>query len=199
MRNSTEPVSITPLADNTFAWWKRTGENNGSTAFSFSRFLVPYLCDYEGFAIFMDGADMLTTGDLASLWALRDKRYAVQCVQHPAYVPSQEKMWNQSNPDYPRKNWSSVMIINCAKAKDLTPEMVASAPGSYLHQFKWADSVGELPPSWNYLVDQGERPDHVDCYHYTLGIPVLRRPKDLESDAAWWNEREATIYSMKPV
>ena len=52
-----------------------------STDFAFSRFLVPLLSGFEGWALFMD-CDMLMLDDVARLWALRDERYAVQVVKH---------------------------------------------------------------------------------------------------------------------
>ena len=60
-----------------------TRERNSlqSTEFSFSRFLVPHLCNYEGWAIFMD-CDMMVVDDIKNLWNLRDNKYAVMCVKH---------------------------------------------------------------------------------------------------------------------
>lgn len=128
---ASQPVSITPIIKNQFPEWQREGENNGATEFSFARFLVPYLCGYRGHAIFMDGADMLCLGDIAELWAMRDHSKAVQVVQHPEYDPQAVKMWGQENRAYPRKNWSSVMIMNCEYHHShlLTPENVATKPG----------------------------------------------------------------------
>lgn len=196
---ASQPVSITPIAANTFSWWKRMGEDNGATQFSFARFLIPYLMGYRGHAIFMDGADMLCLGDVAELWAMRSHRHAVQCVQHPEYEPLGVKMWNQPNRAYPRKNWSSVMILNCEyhHAHKLTPEAVATQPGAWLHQFDWTteERIGELPPEWNVLV--GHDPiEGAKLLHYTYGIGGIM-PLDGVAEALWEKERNAMNH-VKP-
>ena len=191
LTRASEPVSITPIARNTFSWWKRQGENDGSTEFSFARFLIPYLMGYRGHAIFMDGADMLCLGDVAELWKMRSHRHSVQCVQHAPYEPLKTKMWNQENRAYPKKNWSSVMILNCEShhAHKLTPELVATAPGAYLHQFDWAeeDRIGILPPEWNCLV-QHHPIDHAKILHFTNGLPDIH-PSNTGADKLWYEER----------
>ena len=191
LTRASEPVSITPIARNTFSWWKRKGEDDGATQFSFARFLIPYLQGYRGHAIFMDGADMLCLGDVAELWAMRSHRHTVQCVQHAPYDPIPNKMWNQRNEWYPCKNWSSVMILNCDyhHAHRLTPEYVATAPGAALHRFDWAveERIGELPPEWNVLV--GHQPvQGAKLLHWTNGLPDIHRG-DAYADALWYSER----------
>ena len=200
LSRASEPVSITPIARNTFAWWKRQGENDGATEFSFARFLIPYLNGYRGHAIFMDGADMLCLGDVAELWAMRSHRHAVQCVQHAPYEVLPTKMWNQANRQYPKKNWSSVMILNCEyhHAHKLTLETVATAPGSYLHQFDWTteDRIGTLPPEWNVLVGHHETAG-AKLLHFTNGLPDVH-PSDIVADALWRCER-AAMNHVKPL
>ena len=198
LTRASEPVSITPVASNTFAWWKRTNteDHKGATEFSFARFLVPYLCDYSGHAIFMDGSDMLCMGDVAELWAMRSHRHAVQCVKHPDYEPTKIKMWDQQNRKYHRKNWSSVMIMNCDyhHSHILTPEKVASASGAYLHQFQWTtdDRIGELPPEWNVLLGEQEIPQTSKLLHFTLGLPPVHANV---VDSLW----RAELRKMNPV
>jgi len=188
---ASEPVSIIPIIKNQFPWWKRTGENNGATEFSFSRFLVPYLMDYRGHAIFVDGADMLCLADIAELWKLKDHSKAIQCVQHEEYSTLQTKMWNQENRKYPKKNWSSLMIINCDyhHSHKLTPELVSLAPGAYLHQFDWTNEerIGALPKEWNVLVGHQDI-DKAKILHFTNGLPVIH-PSDVVADAMWYKER----------
>ena len=191
---ASEPVSITPIIKNQFSEWNREGESNGATEFSFSRFLVPYLCKYRGHAIFVDGADMLCLGDIAELWALRDFSKSVQVVQHEAYQPEEVKMWNQENRAYPRKNWSSVMIINCEyhHAYELTPENVAKKSGSWLHQFEWVQSekrIGALPPEWNVLVGH-QTNKNAKLLHFTNGLPEVYPLNGIE-DEMWDKERSA--------
>jgi hypothetical protein len=199
MTRSSIPVSITPIIKNTFAWWDRTGEDNGATQFSFSRFLIPYLQDYRGHAIFMDGADMLCLGDVAELWALRDYSKSVQVVKHEPYAVEGKKMWNQDNRQYPKKNWSSVMLMNCEyqHSHQLTPENVANKPGSWLHQFEWTtdNRIGALPPEWNVLV--GHQPtDGAKVLHFTNGVGGVM-PMDEEAESLWQKEYAAMTH-IKP-
>ncbi len=196
MTRASQPVSITPIIKNQFPEWKREGENNGATEFSFARFLVPYLCGYRGHAIFMDGADMLCLGDIAELWALRDHSKAVQCVQHAPYDVNVSKMWNQENRQYPRKNWSSVMLMNCEyhHAHRLTPENVATMDGAWLHQFGWTEDnrVGALPPEWNVLVGHQEQTG-AKLLHYTNGLPDVHA-SDTSADVLWYKECESMTH-----
>ncbi len=198
LTRASEPVAIHPIARNTFAWWKRQGEDDGATQFSFARFLIPYLQGYRGHAIFMDGADMLCLGDIAELWAMRSHRHAVQCVQHPPYEPLPNKMWNQPNRNYPRKNWSSVMILNCDyhHAHRLTPEAVATQPGAWLHQFDWTEEerIGALPPEWNCLIPHDDW-RNAKLLHWTYGLPDVHPTG--EADRLWYDERDRMSF-IKP-
>ena len=195
MTRASKPTSITPIAVNQFAWWKRDNVNDspGATDFSFARFLVPYLSGYRGHAIFMDGADMLCLGDIAELWALRDHSKAVQVVKHPHYEPEATKMWNQQNRSYPRKNWSSVMLMNCEyhHSHMLTPENVATKSGAWLHRFEWTtdNRIGELPPEWNVLVDHHD-PKDAKVLHFTNGLPDVHKTSDIGSVNLWYQERD---------
>lgn len=190
---ASEPVSIVPIIKNQFPDWKREGESNGATEFSFSRFLVPYLCGYRGHAIFMDGADMLCLADIAELWKLRDYSKAVQVVQHEEYKPEATKMWGQENRAYPRKNWSSVMIMNCEyhHSSELSPENVATKSGSWLHRFEWTtdNRIGALPKEWNALVGHHVTED-AKVLHFTNGLPSVHTCTDLYAQKMWRDERE---------
>jgi hypothetical protein len=154
-RRSSKPVAITEIRLGQLKdVFSRTRHPLQSTEFSFSRFLVPYLCNYEGFGIFMD-CDMLCQGDIAELWAMRDPDKAVQVVKHDYQPKEATKFLNQPQTLYAKKNWSSVIIFNNAKCQALTPEYVNTATGLELHQFKWLgsdDEIGDLPERWNYLV-----------------------------------------------
>lgn len=154
-RRSSKPVSIAEVRlEQLKDVFTRERHPLQSTEFSFSRFLVPSLCDFEGWALFMD-SDMLCQDDIAKLWDLRDDDYAVQVVQHD-YQPTEiTKFLNQPQTPYQKKNWSSVMLFNNARCKALTPEYVNTATGLELHQFKWLGDdrlIGALPEEWNHLV-----------------------------------------------
>jgi len=190
---ASEPVSIGLLSLKQLAKvFHRERNPLQSTEFSFSRFMVPYLCDYQGFAIFMDN-DMLVLDDIAKLWALRDERFAVQCVKH-THVPKEKiKFLGEKQTSYEKKNWSSVMIFNNTKCKALTPEYVNTASGLELHQFKWLGNdqlIGEIPHRWNHLVDYDPPNKDVSLVHYTLGGPYYAATRNCEYAEEWFRERE---------
>ena len=175
-RQSSVPVSITPLCLSNIPEFKRELQPNQSTEFAFSRFLMPYLSNYEGWSIFMD-CDMLLRTDINNLWKLRDDDYAVMCCKHD-YKPNQNaKFRGAKNEPFPKKNWSSMMMTNNAKCKALTPEFVNSATGLELHQFKWLESenlIGSLPLTWNWLVSEYDYNVKADNVHFTLGGPYFK-------------------------
>ena len=189
LRNSSIPVTITPIVKRHMAgFYGRERSNIESTDFSFTRFLTPYLCGYEGWAAFMD-CDMLMVGDVAELWSLRDDRYSVMCVKHDYRPVEDTKFLGQVQTKYEKKNWSSVMLFNNAKCTTLTPQVVESESGLYLHQFKWLSSdseIGELPNAWNYLVGEPvPRPTEPKLVHYTLGGPYFEKYAGCEYAEHW--------------
>jgi len=195
---ASEPVSITPLMLSQLGKLM-TRERNPlqSTDFSFSRFLTPYLCGFEGWALFMD-CDMLVLDDMAELWALRDDKYAVQVVKHD-HVPEEEvKFLGAAQTKYEKKNWSSVMLFNCGKCQALTPEYVNSASGLELHRFQWLESedlIGEIPHAWNHLVayDPTVPVNEVSNLHYTIGGPYFDDYEDTDYAAEWFTEKDQML------
>jgi hypothetical protein len=176
MDSASAPVAFVPLHKPMLEGFD--GQRDGTNAFIYSRFLVPHLQHYEGWAIFADGSDMVCLDDIAKLWGLRDERYAVQVVKHDYKTGHPRKYigtpMEADNLNYPGKNNSSVIIWNCSHPanKRLTPELVTESPGSFLHRFQWLneDQIGELPPEWNRLSGEMD----ISCaslVHYTLGAP----------------------------
>lgn len=167
-------------------------QRDGSTTFTYDRFLVPYYCGFTGWAIYADGADMLLRAPISELLAMRDERMAVHVVQHD-YRSKHERKYigtdmESANADYPRKNWSSLILWNCASFlnRRLTPEFVASAPGSYLHRFSWLtdDRIGALPIEWNWLDEYGPN-DQAKLYHWTTGMPGFPHYADAPHADEW--------------
>ena len=195
-KRASQPVSITPvmLEQLTKAklYWREPNAL-ASTDFSFSRFLVPFLCDFQGWAIFSDN-DMLMLDDVARLWAQRDERWAVQVVKHN-HVPKEEtKFLGKTQTKYEKKNWSSVMLMNCAKCTKLTPEYVNAASGLELHQFKWLASdelIGELPSAWNHLVGYDAPRKDASLVHFTIGGPYFAEYEKCEYAAEWFAEQKS--------
>lgn len=177
------------LADGTY--YDPVSDAPMSTEFAISRFLVPLL-QRSGWAVFVD-CDVLFRTDPAELFALADPRFAVQVVKHrhrPDVDAAPRKMDGQHQTFYARKNWSSVMLINCAHpgSQRLTGAMVNGLPGRDLHAFSWLhdSEIGALPPSWNYLVGVNARPERVDLAHFTLGIPSMPGHDDDEFADEWF-------------
>lgn len=184
------PVEIIPLA--------AQGLPRGSNSFTVSRFLVPYLCQFEGTAIFVDASDMAMDGDIAELAALADPRYAVQVVKHPDYETQHPVKYRGTqlecpNRNYPRKNWASVMVINCEHPdwKQLIPEAIAALHPLELLEFQFLDSedIGALPGEWNRLVDEGQPVDGAKLLHWTAGIPGFIEYINAPGAALWRAER----------
>lgn len=197
---ATLPLAITPLAlKNLGPLMTRERNPLQSTDFSFSRFLTPYLAGYEGWAVFMD-CDMLVLDDFAKLWNLRDERYAVQVVKHD-YTPSTDiKFLGQPQTKYEKKNWSSVMLMNCAKCTALTPEYVNTASGMELHRFHWLGDdklIGEIPARWNFLVGEYAPipANEISNLHWTIGGPYFDEYRDADYADLWFAEREAMLYA----
>jgi len=197
---ASEPVSIVPLMlDQLDGLMWRERHNLQSTDFSFSRFLVPHLCGYDGWALFMD-CDMLVLDDMANLWKLRDEQFAVQCVKHDHKPAEETKFLNQPQTQYEKKNWSSVMLFNTAKCQALTPDYVNTASGLELHRFHWLgndDLIGDIPNRWNHLVDYDpEKPvEDLSNLHYTTGGPYFEEYKDCGYADVWFEERDRMLYA----
>lgn len=176
-----------------------------STEFTFTRFLVPKLMNYEGWALFVD-CDFLFLDDIANLFALtknRDKDYAVLCVHHD-YKPSNSvKMDNKVQYQYPRKNWSSLVLFNCGHPanKILTPELVNSETGAFLHRFQWLEDrqIGAISHEWNWLVKWYKEPDNgkPKAVHYTEGGPWFDNHRHCEYGAHWVEEKNNYLNSLK--
>ena len=200
LRHSSQPVSITPLVKRHMAgFYDRERSSIESTDFSFTRFLVPYLSGYQGWSIFMD-CDMLMTADVAELFALRDEKYSVMCVKHDYVARDDVKFLGAVQTKYEKKNWSSVMMFNNAACTALTPDVVATETGLYLHQYKWLsgdDRIGALPVTWNYLVGEMTMPGVPKLIHYTLGGPYFDAYRECEHADLWFAEQRLMNHAAK--
>jgi lipopolysaccharide biosynthesis glycosyltransferase len=196
IRHSTVPVQIIPLALNLFKDYEET-HKDGSNAFIYSRFLVPYLMGYKGQAIYIDG-DMILQDDINNLWNLRNPFFDVQVVQHNYKTRMPIKYLGSKNEDYPRKNWSSVIIWNCESEsnKILNPKYVMQSTGSHLHRFEWITNhrIGRLPIEWNWLPDELGPNNSAKLLHYTLGAPCFNEFVNTEMANHWHNEKELTTH-----
>ena len=195
---ASQPVSIAPIMlSQLHGLMTRARDPLQSTDFSFSRFLTPFLCDYQGWAVFMD-CDMLVLDDIVKLWGLRDENYAVQVVKHDHIPKEDTKFLGSAQTRYEKKNWSSVMLLNCAKCKILTPDYVNTASGLDLHRFHWLDGdhlIGDIPHSWNHLVayDPSKPTTEISNLHFTSGGPYFNEYHNTEYADEWVNEKDQML------
>lgn len=203
-RQSSRPVAIVPVnLANLKGIFNRPRDPKQSNEFSFSRFLVPYLCNYVGQGIFFDCDQMLRT-DIAEIFSVMEEQpgKAVYVVKH-TYEPRDDvKYLNTVQYKYPRKNWSSVVLWNCDhfKNKIITPNFINSAEGLVLHRFSWLedDDIGELDIRWNWLVGEyDDPPKDVKNVHWTVGGPYFNECRDVDFSQEWLDERELMLFCLQ--
>lgn len=200
IRHSTMPVALHPMAlTNLESFYKDDQHLDGSNEFIYSRFLTPYLSNYEGWSLFVDG-DMLMRDDIKKLWDQRDENKAVMVVQHDYKTRMETKYLGAKNVNYPRKNWSSVMLFNNSLCKTLTPEFVQHATGAELHRLQWAggdDMIGELDARWNWLPDEYGPNENAALCHWTLGTPCFHEFAQAPMAAEWHREKIYTDFCIQ--
>ena len=190
IEHASQPVSFIPLHQDSLSGFD--GERDGTNQFIYSRYLIPSLLNFQGYAMFCVG-DMIVTDDIYKLFELRDPDKAVQVVKHDYTTDHPLKYigtpLQNSNIDYPRKNWSSVTIWNCGHPSNgvLTKKFVSEASGAVLHRFQWLhdDEIGELPVEWNHLVGEYPANPEAKLYHHTLGSPGFEFYRECESSKEW--------------
>ena len=178
--------------------YKRNIDPLASTEFTYSRFLVPALMNYKGWAVFCD-CDFLFLEDVSKLFSELSEDKAVFCVKHDYTPKEKHKMDGQQQTIYPRKNWSSFIVFNCSHPsnKKLNIEIANSEPGSFLHQFKWLkdEEIGSLDERWNWL--EGWTSNHNSkkpyAVHFTRGGPWFPEWHDVEFAKEWNAERDKYI------
>lgn len=203
-QHASEPPHIVKLDQSALkraGWYRRAWYRAGddridlgdqrpfSTDFAFTRFMVPALNLYQGWALFCDG-DFLFTADIAEVFRLADDRYAVMCVKHEHKPTKSQKMDGVSQGAYQRKNWSSFVLWNCAHPSNalLTGHVVNEWAGRDLHAFRWLHDgeIGHLPKRWNWLAgveaELGILPSGI---HYTLGVPTMPGCHDMPYAELW--------------
>ena len=200
-----DDVIVRPLKQDELreaGWYNRPIDKLASTEFTFTRFLVPELCNFDGWALFMD-CDMILRTNIQDLFDQADDKYAVMCVQHDYTPKATMKMDGQKQTIYPRKNWSSVMLFNCGHKSNqvLTQDLVNSPEinGAYLHRFSWLKDkeIGELSPEWNWLVGHYKEPydGKPKLLHYTEGGPWFENYRNCEYAAEWKDELKSMMRS----
>lgn len=228
IRRSSEPVQVHPLSRSSLEQTgiyqrKHTISEDGqridavdgtpfSTEFSFTRFLTPYIArtnNLKSTIMFVD-CDFLFQDDVAALFEcfeMQDGK-AVGVVPHN-YVPAaKRKMDNCLQVPYSRKLWSALMLFRPwhPACQRLTPEVVNTATGAYLHQLQWVDDsdIAILPEKWHWI--PGASPTTADfpttpsAIHYTEGGPWFDNYREVPFAAEWNREKDhldATRFSWK--
>jgi hypothetical protein len=172
IRHASVPVAITPLMLETLPIKRR-----GLTTFTYSRFLVPYLCGFRGRALFLD-ADMLVRGDIQEVWDACDYSKSVYVMQ-----------------EQERFEWPSMMFFNCESCQQLTPEYVENTANS-LFDLAWAEhGIGTIPADWNHAVGYRTPRKDAKLYHFTKGLPIWPETKGNPEDDIWMKEAKIAISS----
>jgi lipopolysaccharide biosynthesis glycosyltransferase len=213
LRRASIPVSTIPVALSQLGGiYTRARGPLESTEFSLTRFLVPYLSKYAGWAVFLD-CDMLCLTDIAEVLTEVEAQPGKSLYVAPHnYTPrATTKFLGQPQTAYPRKNWSSFMVFNTAQCTQLTPDYVNTASGLDLHRFSWLpdEQIGYLDLQWNWLVGEysydpvSDTPwyaplgdgtmlykDPPKILHYTLGGPWFPETHECDHAVEWFAERE---------
>lgn len=168
----------------------RVDDKLSSTEFTFSRFLIPYLNSYKGWALFCD-CDFLWLNDIEKLFEQRNDKYAVMCVQHDYTPKSKTKMDGKKQLLYPRKNWSSMVLWNCEHPsnKIINLNTVNNQTGKFLHRFGWLEDklIGKIDYSWNWLVGwyKLKKNKKLNAIHFTEGGPWFENYKNCDFSEIW--------------
>jgi len=167
VRRSSEPVAVSPLMIDQLPIGR-----TGLTTFTYTRFLVPWLCGYRGWALFMD-CDVMVLHDIAELFALADDKYDVMVVKN-------EKAYE----------WASVMLFNCARCTKLTPEFVDDQATRPLALTTWtrSEKIGALPVEWNHLVGYDPKRTDAKLAHFTQGTPIWPEVEGCEYELDWFRD-----------
>lgn len=198
--SSNSSHNISKLDVRELSMYERETDPLASTEFTYTRFLVPYLAGYKGWALFCD-CDFIFLEDVDELFALKNENMSVMVCKHDYNPSNKTKMDGMKQTNYPRKNWSSLMLFNCShpSCKALTPDVINTQTGKFLHRFEWTDdsSIGTIPIQWNWLVDWYTEPDDgtPHALHYTEGGPWFDEYKDCEYADVWNNYHE--MYSSR--
>jgi hypothetical protein len=176
VRHASQPVAITALSLKTLPIKRR-----GLTEFTFSRFLVPWLCDFKGKALFLD-ADMVVTGDIAELFAACEGKNG-----EDVYVMT----------DQARFEWPSAMLFICDGdgSTRLQPHYIDNHHNA-LMDLSWADLVGDMPKEWNHCVGYAAPRTDAKLYHFTKGIPIWRETRGNVEDQVFHEAYKHMLHSV---
>lgn len=193
--------------------YREEPERPHSTEFTYTRFLVPWLCGFKGTALFID-CDVLMLRDPAQddqgedlslitlATSLATSQHALRVVPHLYVPPSQTKMDGQRQIAYFRKLWSAVMLMDCERLEEFWPKTkVESGDPAELHGFTNipSEEIGELPWAWHHLDPTIKRPGETSrngvspiLHHFTEGGPWFANYADCPFSDRWYEQFERT-------
>jgi len=120
--NTKEPVEVNFI---------RPGWKTPPTGFSSHRYLIPSLCNYEGYAIYLD-VDMLVLGDLRELWDYRT-----------------EGRWCITNFD-PKGLRDEVSVIDCSAFQNIPLDDLRTNQGKTIGKNAVKSKfLINIPSTWN--------------------------------------------------
>jgi hypothetical protein len=196
LKRATIPATVVPIKQHELreqGLYTRDLDPLASTEFTYTRFFVPHLQNHQGWALFCD-CDFLWLADIKDLVDLIDDRYAIMCVHHDHRPKEDWKMDHRAQTQYPRKNWSSMVLYNCGHPANaaLTADVANSESGAFLHRFQWLedDLIGAVPETWNWLEGWSPKPDtsHPNVVHLTRGGPWFEEWRDVDYADLWLSE-----------
>lgn len=204
MHTCSLPVSVTHLRKSQVTALYGTEIREGTNAFTWSRFLVPAMCDFTGFALFVDGADMMAVGDLAELWHMASPLTAVQVVKHNYQTRHPRKYvgtgMESVNSHYDRKNWASVMLMYCGHRawRRVTPEWLEKANPLDVLQLRFLEDrqIGDLPDNANVLIDEGQEVEQPILVHWTAGVPGFPAYQDAPRAQEWRDQLKRVNHAI---
>lgn len=197
-RFCSQPVDVVPLTE-VPAPTPRDPRNRPRTAFSFSRFHIPALCDYQGRALYLD-ADMQVFDDVAQLWDIDFGGAKILCTNQPD-VPDQ---WKDTGHFHPGRQMS-VMMLDCSALPWNVAEVVQGLDeGRYSYEqlmFEMCllapDEVQDaLPSTWNHL--EHYEPGLTQLLHYTV-VPTQPWKNDLNPLRNLWEKAFATAWAEQAI
>lgn len=177
-----------------------------STQFSHTRFLVPELwrnipdTDKNPLVMFVD-CDFLWRSNIGKMFfdietkkQLSEGTAPVYCVQHDYKPQTTVKMDNVQQSLYNMKLWSAMMVFDMEHPDNskLTPEVVNTETGRWLHNFGWIENqhtIGTVSENWHFVPNHSEsRTKSVDAIHYTEGGPWFKAYRNSKYSGLWLSE-----------
>lgn len=186
-KHSSQPLDIRPLVLKDLQF-NRPHDPLASTEFTYTRFLVPHLTGFSGTALFMDN-DMVCLGDITEVFRLDLEPYWLRVVKHNHRPSETVKLDGKIQTQYPRKNWSSFMLLNCSQLACWSKQAVESQPAKWLHRFEPIpdDKIGDIPKTWNKL---DECDSSTKLIHYTSGGPWYPQHRNHPFAEKWFRYRD---------